>query len=218
MRPACVRAGGELQQVVRFLRQEKEVATVELRLAQHELARLRSDLAIAQRAVLEANAQVCLLRHGCLNMQELPCVPSWIPTCWGVCNVFSVVLRQALAAKDEHNHVGRQELRSHVACRPCAVNAKIIPLWEVVLGGCFAHPDHTHVYLWSTCSWARRPSARAGAPRLSRSTWRSWRRWTSSTCCARAMPLCGASLGSQKRRPAGQRYLSCHMYALYPGA
>ena len=45
--------------MVRFLRQEKEVATVELRLAQHELARLRSDLAIAQRAVLEANAQVC---------------------------------------------------------------------------------------------------------------------------------------------------------------
>ena len=45
--------------MVRFLRQEKEVATVELRLAQHELARLRSDVAIAQRAVLEANAQVC---------------------------------------------------------------------------------------------------------------------------------------------------------------
>lgn len=53
-------AGGELQQVVRFLRQEKEVASVELRLAQHELARLRSELAIAQRAVLEANAQVCI--------------------------------------------------------------------------------------------------------------------------------------------------------------
>lgn len=57
IRSACG-AGGELQQVVRFLRQEKEVATVELRLAQHELARLRSDLAVAQRSVLEANAQV----------------------------------------------------------------------------------------------------------------------------------------------------------------
>lgn len=33
------------------------MATVELRLAQHELTRLRSDLAVAQRAVLEANAQ-----------------------------------------------------------------------------------------------------------------------------------------------------------------
>lgn len=55
--PPALRAGGELQQVVRFLRQEKEVATVELRLAQHELTRLRSDLAVAQRAVLEANAQ-----------------------------------------------------------------------------------------------------------------------------------------------------------------
>jgi len=73
-------AGGELQQVVRFLRQEKEVATVELRLAQHELTRLRSDLAVAQRAVLEANAQA---RRGgprgpsaCVLACTLACMPA----------------------------------------------------------------------------------------------------------------------------------------------
>lgn len=80
----CVCTGGELQQVVRFLRQEKEVASVELRLAQHELARLRSDLAIAQRAVLEANAQVVLSPCASLDMRSFylcVCLPSRPSAC-----------------------------------------------------------------------------------------------------------------------------------------